>query len=33
LFLIATVLQLNFDVSRSIDGHGTRFHFGTGFTF
>jgi outer membrane protein assembly factor BamA len=33
LFLIATVLQLNFDVSRSIDGHSTRFHFGTGFTF
>jgi outer membrane protein assembly factor BamA len=33
LFLIATVLQLNFDVSRSIDGKSTRFHFGTGFTF
>jgi outer membrane protein assembly factor BamA len=33
LFLIATVVQLNFDVSRSIDGHGTRVHFGTGFSF
>jgi outer membrane protein assembly factor BamA len=33
LFMIATVLQLNFDVSRSIDGKSTRFHFGTGFTF
>lgn len=33
LFLIAAVLQLNFDVARSIDGHSTRFHFGTGFTF
>jgi outer membrane protein assembly factor BamA len=33
LFLIATVLQLNFDVSRSIDGKSTRVHFGTGFTF
>ena len=33
LFLIATVLQFNFDVARSIDGHSTRFHFDTGFTF
>ena len=33
LFMIATVLQFNFDVSRSIDGKHTRFHFGTGFTF
>jgi len=33
LFLIATVLQVNFDVAHSRDGHGTRFHFGTGFTF
>jgi outer membrane protein assembly factor BamA len=33
LFLIAAILQLNFDVSRSIDGKSTRFHFGTGFTF
>lgn len=33
LFLIAAILQLNADVSRSIDGKGTRFHFGTGFTF
>jgi outer membrane protein assembly factor BamA len=33
LFLIAAIIQLNFDVSRSIDGKSTRFHFGTGFTF
>jgi hypothetical protein len=33
LFLIAAIIQLNFDVSRSIDGKNTRFHFGTGFTF
>ena len=33
LFLIATVLQLNLEVSRSIDGRRTRLHFGTGFTF
>jgi outer membrane protein assembly factor BamA len=34
LFMIATtLLQLNLDVSRSIDGKNTRFHFGTGFTF
>lgn len=33
LFLIATVLQLNAGVSRSIDDKSTRFHFGTGFTF
>jgi outer membrane protein assembly factor BamA len=33
LFLIATIIQLNFDVSRSIDGKSARFHFGTGFTF
>ena len=33
LFLTAAVVQLNFDVSRSIDGKSTRFHFGTGFTF
>jgi outer membrane protein assembly factor BamA len=33
LFLIAAVLQLNFEVSRSIDAKSTRFHFGTGFTF
>ena len=33
LFLLATVLQLNLDVSRSIDGKSTRVHFGTGFTF
>jgi outer membrane protein assembly factor BamA len=33
LFLTAAIIQLNFDVSRSIDGKSTRFHFGTGFTF
>jgi hypothetical protein len=33
LFLIAAIIQLNFDVSHSIDGKSTRFHFGTGFTF
>ena len=33
LWLIAAVLQLNAEVSRSIDGKSTRFHFGTGFTF
>ena len=33
LFFIAAVIQLNFEVSRSIDGKNTRFHFGTGFTF
>jgi outer membrane protein assembly factor BamA len=33
LFLIAAILQLNAEVSRSIDGRSTRFHFGTGFTF
>ena len=32
-WLIAAIIQLNFDVSRSIDGKSTRFHFGTGFTF
>jgi len=33
LFFIAAVIRLNFEVSRSIDGKHTRFHFGTGFTF
>ena len=33
LFFTAAIIQLNFDVSRSIDGKHTRFHFGTGFTF
>jgi outer membrane protein assembly factor BamA len=32
-WIIATVVQLNFDVAHSLDGQGTRFHFGTGFTF
>ena len=33
LWIIATVVQLNFDIAHSLDGQGTRFHFGTGFTF
>jgi outer membrane protein assembly factor BamA len=33
LWLTAAVLNLNFDVAHSLDGKGTRFHFGTGFTF
>jgi outer membrane protein assembly factor BamA len=33
LFFIAAILQLNFEVSHSIDEKKTRFHFGTGFSF
>jgi outer membrane protein assembly factor BamA len=33
VFLTAAILQLNAEVSRSIDGKSTRFRFGTGFTF
>jgi hypothetical protein len=33
LFLNAAVVNLNFEVAHSLDGRGTRFHFGTGFTF
>jgi outer membrane protein assembly factor BamA len=33
LFIIAAMFQLNFDVAHSLDGKGTRFHFGTGFSF
>ncbi len=33
VFLIFTVIQLNLDVAHSLDGQGTRVHFGTGFSF
>lgn len=33
LFLVAAVVRLNFDVAHSLDGHGTRVQFGTGFSF
>jgi outer membrane protein assembly factor BamA len=33
LFIVAPLVRLNLDVARSLDGHGTRLHFGTGFTF
>jgi outer membrane protein insertion porin family len=33
VFLIASVFRLNLDVARSLDGGGTRVHFGTGFAF
>jgi len=33
LFLNATIINLNFEVGHSLDGRGTKFHFGTGFTF
>jgi outer membrane protein assembly factor BamA len=33
VWLIFTVIQLNFDVAHPLDGRGVRFHFGTGFTF
>jgi outer membrane protein assembly factor BamA len=33
LFINAAVLNLNFEVAHSLDGRGTKFHFGTGFTF
>jgi len=32
-WLSIAIVHLNFDVAHSLDGHGTRFHFGTGFTF
>jgi outer membrane protein assembly factor BamA len=32
-WLSIAVLNLNFDAAHSLDGRGTRFHFGTGFTF
>jgi outer membrane protein assembly factor BamA len=33
LFLIASIVRLNLDVARSVDGGGTRVHFSTGFGF
>jgi len=33
VFLIAAIVRLNLDVARSLDGGGTRVHFGTGFGF
>jgi outer membrane protein assembly factor BamA len=32
-FIDSRVFQLHFDVAHSLDGKGTHFHFGTGFTF
>ena len=32
-FINAAILNLNFEVAHSLDGRGTKFHFGTGFTF
>jgi outer membrane protein assembly factor BamA len=33
LFIVAPLVRLNLDVARSLDGHSTRLHFATGFTF
>jgi outer membrane protein assembly factor BamA len=33
VFIVAPLVRLNLDVARSLDGHSTRVHFGTGFTF
>jgi outer membrane protein assembly factor BamA len=33
LFITAAILNLNFEVAHSLDGRGTKFHFGTGFSF
>jgi len=33
VWMIFTVIQLNFNVAHSLDGTGTRFNFGTGFSF
>ena len=33
LFINAAILNLNFEVAHSLDGRGTKFHFGTGFSF
>jgi outer membrane protein assembly factor BamA len=33
LFIVAPLVRLNLEVARSLDGHRTRLHFGTGFTF
>lgn len=32
-WLSVAILRLNFDAAHSLDGRGTRFHFGTGFSF
>ena len=32
-WLSIAIFHLNFDVAHSLDGYGTRFHFGTGFSF
>ena len=32
-WLSIAIFRLNFDVAHSLDGYGTRFHFGTGFSF
>jgi outer membrane protein assembly factor BamA len=32
-WLSIAIFNLNFDVAHSLDGYGTRFHFGTGFSF
>lgn len=32
-WLSIAIFRLNFDVAHSLDGRGTRFHFGTGFSF
>ena len=33
VWLTAAIFSLNLDVARSLDGHRTRVHFGTGFSF
>ena len=33
VWLTAAIFSVNLDVARSIDGHRTRVHFGTGFSF
>jgi outer membrane protein assembly factor BamA len=33
LWLTVAIFDLNFDVAHSLDGHGTRVHFSTGFSF
>ena len=33
VWLTAAIFSLNLDVARAIDGHHTRVHFGTGFSF
>lgn len=33
VWVIFTLIQLNFDIAHSLNGEGTSFHFGTGFNF